>query len=86
MRGVELGRDEDLVAGDPALAQALSDAFFVAVGLGRVDVPIAELERPADGVHAVGPVRNLPHAETQERDRVAVRECARPPLSCLGFR
>ena len=85
-RGTELRRYEHLVARDPALAQSLPDAFLVAVCLGRVDVSIPELERPADGVHALGAVRDLPHAEAEQRDRVAVRECARPPLSHLGLR
>jgi hypothetical protein len=72
--GMELRRDEYLVARDPALAQGAPDALLVAVGLGSVDVAIAELERPADGVHALGPVRDLPHAEAEQRDRVAIRE------------
>ena len=36
--GMELRRDEDLVAWDAALLQSLADALLVPVGLGRVDV------------------------------------------------
>src|SRR5205085_11772354 len=35
--GIELGRDEELLARDAALAQRLPDARLVAVGLRRVD-------------------------------------------------
>ena len=65
--GIELGRDEDLIARDTAFAQPLPDALLVAVGLGGVDVPIAEFERPADRVDALASVRHLPDAEAQQR-------------------
>lgn len=35
---------------------------------------IAELERAADRVYTPPPIRHLPHAETEERDRVAIGE------------
>jgi len=73
---VELGRDEHLVARDPALAQPLADAVLVPVRLGRVEVPIAQLERPANRVDALRPIRDLPHAEPEQRDPVAVCELA----------
>ena len=38
-----------------------------AVGLGGVDVPVAELERPADCVDALASVRHLPDAEAEQR-------------------
>jgi hypothetical protein len=75
--GIELRGDEHLVTRDAAGAQALADALFVAVCLRRVDVPIAELERPANGVHARAAVRDLPHAESEQRNRVAVGEWTR---------
>jgi len=54
--GIELGRDENLVARDAALAEALPHASLVAVSLSGVDVSIAELERPANSVHAFASV------------------------------
>ena len=77
--GIELRRHEELVTRDAALAQPLPDAFFVAVRLRRVDVPVAELERPPNGVHALGSVGNLPDPEADQRDLVPVGEHA--PLS-----
>src|SRR4029077_13997114 len=61
--GKELGGDEDLLARDAALAQPLSDALLVAVRLCRVDVSVAELERPADGIDTLAAVLDLPDAE-----------------------
>jgi hypothetical protein len=77
--GPELCGDEYLLARDAALAQALPDAVLVAVGLGRVDVPVSELERPADRVDAFGSVRHLPDAEPEHRHLVPVREFPRGP-------
>jgi len=62
---MELGGDERLIAPDTALAQPLADALFVAVGLGGVDVPVAELQRPTDCVDALASVRHLPDAEAE---------------------
>src|SRR4029077_16949716 len=56
------------------LAQRLADARLVAVGLGGIDVPVPELERPAHGVHAYRPVRHLPDAEPEHGQLVAVAE------------
>jgi hypothetical protein len=75
-RGRELGGDEHLLAWDTALAQPLPHAFLVAVRLRRVDVSVPELERPADGVHALCPVGHLPDAQADQRDLVPVREHA----------
>ena len=72
--GRELGGEEHLLARDTALAQPLPHAFLVAVRLRRVDVPVPELERPADGAHALGAVRHSPDTEADQRDLVAVRE------------
>ena len=63
--GIELGGYEHLIAGDAAFAQSLPDALLVAVGLGGVDVPVAELERPSDRVGALASVRHLPDAEAE---------------------
>ena len=62
--------------GDPAVAQPLADAVFVPVRLGRVEVPVAQLERPANRVDALRPIRDLPDAEPEQRDPVAVCELA----------
>src|SRR2546430_3243514 len=80
--GVELGRDEHLVARDLGLAEALPDAFLVAVGLSGVDMSIAELERPANGVHAFAALRYLPDAEPEKWNLVAIGEDPRPPIGC----
>lgn len=48
--GVDLGRDEEFVARDAAVAQAFADAALIAVGLGRVDVAVADLHRLPDGL------------------------------------
>ena len=72
--GIELGRDEHLIAGQAALAQRPADALLVAVGLSGIDMSVAELERPAHGVHALGPVGHLPHAQSEQRHLIAIRE------------
>ena len=50
---VELRRDEDLLARDTTFPDPDPDALLVPVRLSRVDVAVAELERPADGVDAL---------------------------------
>src|SRR4051812_5315038 len=67
---IELGGEEDLLARHAALAKPLADALLVAVRLRGVDVPVAELECPPHGVHALGPVGHLPDAEPEHRDPV----------------
>src|SRR5436305_12627770 len=79
-RRKELGGDEDLLARDTALAQPLSDAFLVAVGLCRIDVSVPDLERPADGVRAFAAARHLPDAKAEQRALVAGREHAAPSV------
>jgi hypothetical protein len=69
---IELGGDEYLVAGHAAVPQRPPDAFLVAVCLGGVDMPVAELERPADRVHARLAVRYLPDAEAEDGDLAPV--------------
>src|SRR5205085_11725975 len=44
-----LRRDEDVVAGNPALGERATDLLLVAVGARGVDVPVSELERCDDG-------------------------------------
>ena len=85
---VELGGDEHLVARHAAVPQRLADARLVAVGLGGVDVPVPELERPAHGVHARRPVRHLPDAEPEHGQLVSVgelRELHGHPFRCPRF-
>src|SRR5918994_2364088 len=79
-RRIELGSYEDLFARHAAVAQRAADALLVAVGLRSVDVAVAELERPANRVLALPPVRNLPDAEAEKRDLVAVGEYARASI------
>jgi hypothetical protein len=81
-RGEELRRDEHLVAANAALAQPLADALLVAVRLRGIDVAVAELERPADGVHAFLSVRHLPDTEPEQRHPVAVGEHSRSSVWC----
>jgi hypothetical protein len=78
--GVKLRGDEHLLARYTTAAEGLPDAFFVAVGLGSVDVSIAELERPQYSVDTLRAVGNLPNAETQDRDPVAICQKARALL------
>jgi hypothetical protein len=63
--GMELGGYEHLIARDTAFAQSLSDALLIAVGLGGVDMPVAEFEGPPDCVDALASVRDLPDAEAE---------------------
>src|SRR5207253_2613712 len=82
--GMELGRYKHLIARDTAFAQSLPDALLVAVGLGGVDMPVAELERPTDCVDALASVRHLPDAEAEQRQPRTVRQGALSSLSCHG--
>src|SRR5262249_32049230 len=83
-RGIELGGDEHLLARDTAFAQSLPDALLVTVRLSGVDVPIAELERPTDGLDALASVRHLPDPKPEQRDPVAVGEWASPSVCRPG--
>ncbi len=85
MGGVELRGQEDLLAPDPAFPQSASDALLVSVGLSGVNVPIAELQGPADRGLALFAVRDLPHAEPQHRHLVAVRQRARTREWCSAL-
>jgi len=76
-RGIELRRDEDLLARDAAVTQRATDAPLVAVGLRRVDVAISRLRRPPHRVLALAAVGHLPDPEPQQRDRVAIDEHTR---------
>ena len=82
--GVELRGDEDLVARHAAVAEGTADALLVAVGLRGVDVAVAELQRPANRVLAVRPVRDLPDTKAEKRDLVAVGEHAGAPIRGYG--
>ena len=65
VRIVELAGDEDLVARQAAVGDRGSDLGFVAVHLGGIDVPVADLQRVADrtigvlGPHLVGAIPEL---------------------------
>src|SRR5262249_45842420 len=72
--GMELRRQEDLLARDAALAQPLSDALLVAVRLRGVDVAVTELQRPADRIDALTPIAGLPDPQAEQWDLGAVRE------------
>src|SRR4051812_26965897 len=78
--GMELRGDEDLLARHPAGPQRPSDARLVAVRLRRVDVAVAELERPAHRLLALRALGHLPDAQPEERDLVAVGKDARVPV------
>src|SRR4051794_26471581 len=70
---VELGGDEDLVAGQPGLRQRLADALLVAVHLRGVDVPVAGVEgRPYRLRRLLR--RHLVHPEAELRDLHAIVE------------
>src|SRR5580704_10863331 len=71
---VELCRDEDLVAVQAALTESLTDTLFVPIALGRVDMAIAQLKRPTDGVLGLGALGGLPHTQSQRWNLVSVSE------------
>jgi hypothetical protein len=71
-RGIELGRYEHVLARDAAVGERAADALLVPVGLRGVDVPVAELERPANGVLGLRPVGDLPHAQADDWHLVSV--------------
>src|ERR1700677_2711738 len=60
---VELRRDEDVTAVETTFPQALPDAFLVPVPLRRVDVAVAQLESPTDGVLRLAALGGLPDPE-----------------------
>src|SRR5207244_10827599 len=83
---IQLCGDEHLVTRDAALPERYADAFLVAIHLSSVNVSVAELQCPAYGVHARGPVRDLPHPEAESRTLVAVREQAQVRIRGLWRR
>ena len=68
---VQLARDVDVTALEPACADRLADTVLVAVHLRRVDVAIAGVERVRHRLRRLGR-RDLEHAEPELRNRVAV--------------
>ena len=68
---VQLARDVDVTALEPARADRLADTVLVAVHLRRVDVAIAGVERVRHRLRRLGR-RDLEHAEPELRNRVAV--------------
>ena len=84
--GAELGRHEHVVPRQPARAQPPPDALLVAVRGGRVDVPVARLERPEHGLLGL-PRRDPPHAQPEQRHQGVVGQPERgrsgqEPLGC----
>src|SRR5262249_26690734 len=69
----ELSGDEDVLTADAAVADGGRDAVLVPVRGGRVDVPVADLQRrPRPVVSVVA--RKLPRAEADQGDGHAVGE------------
>src|SRR3984885_1057846 len=71
---IELRRDKDLVAVQATLTESLADALFIPIALGRVNMAIAQLKSPADGVLGLRPLGGLPHAQSQRWNLVPVSE------------
>jgi hypothetical protein len=71
----DLARHHDLVAGDPRAADRLADLGLVAVVDGRVDQPVAVLERAGDGLDRFL-TSEAGGAEADRRDGRAVVELA----------
>jgi len=67
----QLACDEHLAAVQIGPPDRLADLLLVAVHLGRVDVPIAGLQRGADGGHGVLRL-DQEYAEAELRDHLAV--------------
>ncbi len=68
----DLGGDEDLVPGDARGAQGPAHVRFVPVERGGVDVAVAELECPGDGLLRLAARGRLPGANAEPRHRNAV--------------
>ena len=67
----DFGSDENLVAGDAGIADALAHACFVSVDRGTVNEAVAKLERISGDA---GSVFDLPEAEAELGDFVGVVE------------
>jgi hypothetical protein len=65
--GRHLGRHEDAVAGDAAAVDRPAHVLLVAVSSGGVDMPVARVQRPADGVARRAAVQP-PGAEPDQGD------------------
>jgi hypothetical protein len=70
---VELAGDVDVVAVEAGGADRLPDLPLVAVHLGGVYVPVADLERTGDGLDRLGGI-DLEYPEAELGDRGAVVE------------
>src|SRR5450631_2273293 len=80
--GMELRGDVDIVTGYAAVEERPADALLVAAGLGRVDMPVPEIEGPLHGIDALRPVGHLPDAESEHWHPGAVSEHAGPAVTC----
>src|SRR5580704_4489055 len=70
--GADLGGQEDLAARHARSPDAFTHGFLIGVDGGRVDMPIAALQSPLDGLRALISPRG-PSAEAEARDRVTSR-------------
>src|ERR671918_823759 len=70
----ELGRDEHVLPGDAALADGSADLLLVAIHAGRVQVPVADIERALhDRLPGSAPQRPRPEADERHARAVAYR-------------
>src|SRR5438046_8587514 len=70
----EFRRDEDLVAGNPALADCCPDVPFVPVHFRGVDQSVAALEGGGDGLPSLLAGGRLPHAQAEDGDLPSIVE------------
>src|SRR5437899_13055228 len=67
----ELGRDEDLFARDPALPNRGSEVALVPIQFRGIEQAVSDLEGGRDRVAGLLARAGLPHAEPEDRHRVA---------------
>ena len=77
---IEFCGEKYLAARHAAVAQRPSDALLIAVYLGRVNMAIPQVERPAYGVHACRSVGHLPDAQAEQGHLVSVGKDAGAPV------
>src|SRR5262249_35566526 len=80
---VELRCKEHLRPRHSAVPQPPPHALLVAVDLSGVNVPVPNLQRPAYGADARGPVGYLPDAESEPRDVLAVSKHPHAPICSI---
>jgi hypothetical protein len=67
----DFGGDEDLVSADAALLQAASDAFFILVDPGSIDVAVSGAQRFSDSCFRLFG-GSLPNAESDAENPLAI--------------